>query len=174
MGELSRTEIEHAMQYHHPEKMLAALPTHTEVRDEMIAPFFGIDIGTYQEIKASFGQRARRCARELLRDERFVRSVDRLPFEAGTTVVGLGDSITDDLQSWFEILRHLLAERHPESGICLINAGISGDTSTGLLSRILDVLKGGAGLDPDPHRDERCRLRAQTPDEDARRSKGDR
>lgn len=143
MSELSRAEIEEAVQYHHPEKMLAALPTHPEVRDGMIAPFFGIDAGTYREIKASFADRARRCARELLRDERFARSVDRLPFEAGATVVGLGDSITDDLQSWLEILRYLLAERRPDDEIEVVNAGISGDTSSGLLGRILDVLEEG-------------------------------
>ena len=129
------------MRYHHPEKTLAMLPTRPEVTDEMIAPFFRIDVGTYKEIKASFAERARRCARELLEDARFAGLVDRLPFEPGTTVVGLGDSITDDLLSWFEILRHVLAEGRPESGVQLVNAGISGDTTSKALSRILHVLE---------------------------------
>lgn len=139
--ELSRAEIEEEVRYHHPEKTLAGLPTRPEVRDAMIAPFFRTDTGTYRDIKASFAERARQCARELLRDSRFAALVDRLPFEPRTTVVGLGDSITDDLLSWFEILRHLLDERRPESGIQLVNAGISGDTTSGLLGRILDVLE---------------------------------
>jgi lysophospholipase L1-like esterase len=109
----------------------------------MLAPFFGTDVRTYREIKAAFAERARRCARELLRDEAFARCVDRLPFEASSTVVGLGDSITDDSQSWLEILRHLLAERRPESGLQFVNAGISGDTTSGLLGRLLDVLERG-------------------------------
>ncbi len=129
------------MRYHHPEKTLAMLPTRPEVTDEMIAPFFRIDVGTYKEIKASFAERASRCARELLEDARFAGLVDRLPFESGTTVVGLGDSITDDLLSWFEILRHLLTESRPESGVRLVNAGISGDTTSKALSRILHVLE---------------------------------
>ncbi len=129
------------MRYHHPEKTLAMLPTRPEVTDEMIAPFFRLDVGRYKEIKASFAERARRCARELLEDVRFAGLVDRLPFEPETTVVGLGDSITDDLLSWFEILRHLLAESRPESGVRLVNAGISGDTTSKALSRILHVLE---------------------------------
>ena len=58
MGGLSRAEIEEAVQYHHPEKMLAGLPTRPEVSDGMSAPFFGLDVGTYREIKASFARRA--------------------------------------------------------------------------------------------------------------------
>jgi lysophospholipase L1-like esterase len=142
---LNRAEIEAAVQYHHPERGLAALPTRPEIRDGLLAPFFGTDVDTYREIKATFAERARRCARELLQDARFGALVDRLPFEPGTTVVGLGDSITDDLQSWFEVLRHLLAERRPSEGIRLINAGISGDTTSGLLGRVLEVLEGAPG-----------------------------
>lgn len=141
MGQPTRAEIEESMQYHHPEKALAELPGGQEIGDELLAPFFGTDVETYQEIKDAFVERARRCARELLQDARFAQSVDRLPFESGSTVVGLGDSITDDSQSWLEILRHLLAERRPESEVQVVNAGISGDTSSGLLGRFLDVLE---------------------------------
>lgn len=136
-----RAEIEESMQYHHPEKTLAELPGGQEIGDELLAPFFGTDVSTYREIKEAFAERARECARELLADVRFARLVDRLPFEPGSTAVGLGDSITDDSQSWLEMLRHLLAERRPEDGIELVNAGISGDTTSGLLGRFLDVLE---------------------------------
>jgi acyl-CoA thioesterase I len=141
MAQPPRAEIEASMQYHHPEKALAGLPGGQEIGDEMLASFFGTDVRTYREIKAAFAERARRCARELLQDARFARLVDRLPFEPGSTVVGLGDSITEDSQSWLEILRHLLAERRLEDGIGLVNAGISGDTTSGLLGRILDILE---------------------------------
>jgi lysophospholipase L1-like esterase len=126
------------MRYHHPEKTLATLPGGPEIRDETLAPFFGADVETYQKIRHGFVERARRCARELLEDPRFARLVDALPFEPGSTVLGLGDSITDDYQSWFEILRHLLSERQSDDDVRLINAGISGDTTAGLLGRVLD------------------------------------
>ena len=140
MKGLSRAEIEAAVQYHHPEKLLAKLPAHPETSDELLAPFFGTDAKTYKEIKDVFAERARRCARELLQDARLAELVDGLPFEPGTTVLGLGDSITDDYQSWLEILRHLLVERRPDDEIRIINAGVSGDTTSRLLGRFLDVL----------------------------------
>ena len=142
MEQPPRAELEESMQYHHPEKSLAELPGGQEAGDQMLAPLFGTDVRTYREIKGAFAERARRCARELLEDVRLARFVDRLPFEPGSTVVGLGDSITDDSQSWLEILRHLLAERRPEDEIELVNAGISGDTTSGLLGRFLDILEG--------------------------------
>lgn len=140
---MSREEIEEAVQYHHPEKMLAGLPTRPEIADDMLAPFFGTDARTYGEIKAAFAGRAHRCALELLQDARVRALVDQLPFEPGTTVVGAGDSITDDYHSWLEILRHLLAERRPNHGIEVVNAGISGDTTSRLLGRFLKVLEEG-------------------------------
>jgi acyl-CoA thioesterase-1 len=143
MGQPTWVEIEESMQYHHPEKTLAELPGGQEIGDELLAPFFGTDVRTYRKIKGVFEERARRCARDLLQDTRFTRLVERLPFEPGSTVVGLGDSITDDSQSWLEILRHLLAERRPQDGIRLVNAGISGDTTSGLLGRFLDILEIG-------------------------------
>jgi lysophospholipase L1-like esterase len=133
--------LETEIRYHHPEKTLAMLPTRPEVTDTMIAPFFRTSAGTYTEIKSDFAEQARRSARELLENARFAGLVDRLPFEPGTTVLGLGDSITDDLLSWFEVLRYVLAERCPEDGIRLINAGISGDTTSRLLGRILYALE---------------------------------
>ena len=57
-----RAEVEETMQYNHPEKTLAGLPGGQEIGDEMLAPLFGTDVRTYREIKASFAERARRCA----------------------------------------------------------------------------------------------------------------
>ncbi len=141
-GELRRADLEYAIQFQHPEKILARLPTQPKITDAMIAPFFGLDTGVYAEIRAGFAGRARDAARELLENFDFRERVDRLPFEAGTTVVGLGDSITDDLQSWFEILRHLVEERRPQDNIKFVNAGISGDTTSDIISRFLsDVVQ---------------------------------
>lgn len=53
---------------------------------------------------------------------------------------GFGDSITDDLQSWFEILRHLLDIRRPGNGITLVNAGISGETTSQMIGRFIRVV----------------------------------
>ncbi len=141
--ELRRADLEYVIQFQHPEKVLAGLPTQPEITDAMIAPFFGVDADVYEQIRAGFAVRAREVALELLQNFDFRERVDRLPFEAGTTVVGLGDSITDDLQSWFEILRSLVEERRPQDRIRFVNAGISGDTTSQIISRFLGVVQQG-------------------------------
>jgi lysophospholipase L1-like esterase len=141
---LRPADLEYVIQFQHPEKMLARLPTQPEITDAMIAPFFGVNANVYEEIRAGFAVRAREAALELLENFDFRERVDRLPFEAGTTVVGLGDNITDDLQSWFEILRNLVEERRPRDEIRFVNAGITGDTTPQIISRFLrDVVEQG-------------------------------
>jgi acyl-CoA thioesterase I len=57
----------------------------------------------------------------------------RLPFAPGKLVVGLGDSITSDALSWFELIAAVGARRG--SGARFVNAGISGDTTADLRKR---------------------------------------
>jgi acyl-CoA thioesterase-1 len=52
-------------------------------------------------------------------------------------VFGVGDSFTDDLQSWLEIVRHLLEERRPRDEIRIINAGLSAHTTAMELRRFV-------------------------------------
>lgn len=72
-------------------------------------------------------------------DATFAAYVAALPFAPGDTVVGLGDSITDDLQSWFEILRTAFSMVRPDENVRFVNAGISGDTTSMLISRFYAV-----------------------------------
>ena len=129
-------QLAYLIQFIHPEKTLGALPG---IGDDNIAAAFGLDTASYRRIKDGFAANARRAAQELLADPAFATRVDRLPFAPGSTVVALGDSITDDYQSWAEILRHLLALRRPNDGIKLVNAGVSGHTTSDVLGRFLGV-----------------------------------
>ena len=130
-------ELSYIIQFQHPEKTLAGMPG---MNDALVAMLHNIDLVTYQTIKTHFDDNARNVAMDLLSDPAFAARVDRLPFVAGEIIVGLGDSITDDYQSWLEILRHLLALRRPQDNLTVINAGISGDTTANLISRFLDVV----------------------------------
>lgn len=134
MTELSLDQISYLIQFLHPDKGWPALD------ETAIAPLFGVDVATYRNISVAFAERATHAAAELLADPIFAARVDRLPFQSGATVVGLGDSITDDLQSWLEILRHLLLQRRPQDGINIVNAGISGNTTTHLIDRFMDIV----------------------------------
>ncbi|NQU09456.1 SGNH/GDSL hydrolase family protein [bacterium] len=134
---LTASQLEYVIQFMHPEKYLA---WSAGVDDRVRAAVYGISLKRYRAIRARFAVRVRRAARQLLQDKAFARQVDQLPFARGAVVVGFGDSITDDHQSWLEILRELLAVRRPRDGIRLVNAGVSGDTSAQLISRCLEVV----------------------------------
>jgi acyl-CoA thioesterase-1 len=137
LEELSAQQFRYVLQFQHKEKTLGQIPG---VNDATIAALWGIDPATYRETRDRFAARAARAARDLLADPELAARVDRLPFAPGDTVVGLGDSITDDDQSWLEILRHLLARRGPQDGIAVLNEGVSGDTTSQMISRFLDVV----------------------------------
>ncbi len=136
MEELSPQQLSYVLQFQHKEKLLAQIPG---VNDANIAALWGIDAATYRGVRDRFARRAADAARELLADPAFAVQVDRLPFAQGATVAGLGDSITDDDQSWLEILRCLLDQRRPEDEITVLNEGVSGDTTSQMISRFLDV-----------------------------------
>lgn len=131
------------LQFSHIGKQVAEWPGAQDVAN--LAAIYGVGADEYRRIKATFAANVREAAEALLADNAFAERVARLPFEKGAVVVGLGDSITDDWQSWLEILRHVLMLRRPRDEIRLVNAGISGDTTAQMLARFLGV----AQLDPD-------------------------
>lgn len=134
---MSREGLEKLVQFNHPEKQFGFLPG---LNEEVLAGMYGIDLATYREIKGRFDDNAHRAALELLDDPSFAERVDRLPFGSGATVVGLGDSFTDDLQSWLEILRHLFEERRPQDGVRFANVGVSGYTTAMALRYFVPIV----------------------------------
>jgi acyl-CoA thioesterase I len=131
-------ETVYLVQYIHPEKTFYWIPG--LAKDDVRADLYDLDIATYQAIRAEFAAAARGAAEELLAEESFADNIDRLPFERNAVVAVLGESDTDSLQSWFEILRHLLDLRRPEDGIKLVNSGISALTTTQAFNPFMPVL----------------------------------
>jgi lysophospholipase L1-like esterase len=119
-------ELERLVRYCHPAKLLATtrLPG-LGTLDE--AALYGVPAEHYREIAAAIRREAIEAARALRRDDEVrrlltcVRRADR--------VLALGDSHTDDLASWAEILAAL-------AGVPVVNAGLSGDTTTAALARL--------------------------------------
>jgi lysophospholipase L1-like esterase len=118
----------------HPEKVYPSLDEAT------VAGIMGTPLDRYRQIKAELQAEIQRAAEELLADSDFAARIDRLPFSSGATIVGLGDSITDDWQSWIELLRCLVESRRPQDNIRFVNAGFSGDTTTHLIWRFSPVV----------------------------------
>jgi acyl-CoA thioesterase-1 len=135
--------IESWVRYTHLEKLYGYLPG---IDDALLARLFGLGTEEYRGIRERYDANARAAALELLEEPGFAGRVDRLPFGAGETLVGVGDSITDDLQSWLEILRHLLEERRPRDAISVVNGGLSAHTTAMVLRRFVP---GVVALRPD-------------------------
>ncbi|MBA2783083.1 MAG: hypothetical protein H0T74_09200 [Rubrobacteraceae bacterium] len=129
--------IEKLVQFTHLEKTYGYLPGMSEAT---VAALLGLDEATYREIKACFDKNAREAAQELLEDSSLAGLVDRLPFQSGETVLGVGDSFTDDLQSWLEIVRHLLESRRPRGKIRILNEGVSAQTTAMALRRFVPLV----------------------------------
>lgn len=130
------------VQFVHPEKVYGFLPGLDEA---LLAALYGLDVATYRELTGRFDENVRDVARDLLADPSFARRVHRLPFRPGETVVGIGESVTDDLQSWLEILRRLLDLQRPNDRIRVVNRGIEGSTTTDGLGRFVQLV----GRQPD-------------------------
>ena len=122
--------IEMFVRFTHLDKEYDYLPG---MSAEMMATLLGLDFETYQQLRATFDAGARQAAEELLADEAFAATVDGLGFTADQTVVGVGDSITDDLQGWLEIIRHVLELRGAAPTI--VNLGKASFTSAMALRR---------------------------------------
>ena len=136
MANTLTADQERMLQFFHYEKLLALMPGLSE---GLLATLNGLALDDYRAVREGFTAQARETARELLAAEGFAALVDRLPFAPGAVVAGIGDSITDDLQSWLEILRQLLELRRPDDKVQVINAGISGETTMQLVARFFAV-----------------------------------
>jgi acyl-CoA thioesterase I len=128
-------DLERLVQFCHPEKILAAtrLPGTAALDDARLAELYGAPVARCRALRASFERAARRTARDLLGCAGVRRALAALPLPPGGRLLAVGDSITDDRQSWAEILRWVLAETH---GADTINGGLSGDTTAGTRARL--------------------------------------
>ncbi|MGH8609792.1 MAG: SGNH/GDSL hydrolase family protein [Gammaproteobacteria bacterium] len=138
---LTRGDIERLAQFHHPQLMLSELPYAKALDDVHLSAAFGLDAATYRSILESFAAQARRIALRLT-DQHAVRECISTVFAEEDRIVALGDSITEDSQSWAEILSQVMKLIRPKDGIRVINAGLSGDTTADLISRFVRLAEG--------------------------------
>lgn len=109
--------------------------------EKALADLIGIDQQDFKKARDRFAANAKEAAVELLEDPEIAEWIENLPFEEGDTIVALGDSLTDDLQGWFNIFQHVLEIGLEDRGFTFINSGVSYDTSTDALKRLnRDVL----------------------------------
>ncbi len=131
--------LEYLVQFSNIEKRF---PLYQGINDpEAVADFIGIDADNFKRIRDAFDQQARMAAEEILKDSGMLEMAGNLPFKADDTIAVVGDSTTDDRQSWFHILRNLLELVIPKGKIQYIDASLNDSLSADCLRRLeRDVL----------------------------------
>lgn len=122
-------DVDRLVQYTHLDKSYGYLPG---MRDAQ-ASIFGLAPEDYQAVRERFATAAREGARDLLADPDNAAALDRWAAAGPSTVLVAGDSLTDDLQSWTEILRAALDLRRPGHAVRVVNGGLSAHTSAMIL-----------------------------------------
>lgn len=108
---------------------------------EAEARLFGITLEELQTFRKNFDENARHAALEILKDDDIVDVLDKLPLDGEETIAAFGDSITEDDQGWFSILRHVLEINTENPSFTFINAGVAYNTTAEALRRLdRDVL----------------------------------
>lgn len=120
--------------YLHLKKRYPLLPGRDN--DEAEAILLGISVEELKTYRANFDENAKQAALELLKEEEIVDLITKLPLDGSETFAVLGDSITEDAQGWFEILRHVLTISVPRESFKFVNAGVAYNTTTDALRRI--------------------------------------
>ncbi len=125
------TELERLVRYCHPAKILATtrLPGVAALDEEVVARLYGASAARYVALERDLRRQARAAAEALSGRPAIQAAVGALRFRPGERILAVGDSHTDDLASWAEILGHLLP-------VPVVNAGLSGDTTTAALARL--------------------------------------
>lgn len=131
--------LEYLVQFSNIEKRF---PLFQGVEDpEAVADFIGLDYERFQSIRNHFDQNVRHAAEEVLKDNKISNHLGELPFVANETIAVIGDSITDDRQSWFRIFQEVLNMAIPKANFRFIDASLDGSLSTDALRRFdRDVL----------------------------------
>jgi lysophospholipase L1-like esterase len=127
-GPAGGAQVETWVRYTHLDKSHGYLPGMGQAQPAV----FGLTAQEYAAVRAHFAENAEAAARLLLTDPDLAAKVDRLPFRDGDTVLAVGDSLTDDLQSWAEILRGVLDLRS-RADVRVINRGLSAHTTAMIL-----------------------------------------
>lgn len=131
--------LEYLIQFSNIEKRF---PLYQGVKDpEAVADFIGLDVDQFQKIRESFDKQVAQAAEEVLKDKEIMSRINNLPFKPNETIAVLGDSITDDRQSWFQIFCNVLNLAVPKASFTFIDASLSNSISADALRRIeRDVL----------------------------------
>ncbi|RRS08739.1 SGNH/GDSL hydrolase family protein [Pseudoalteromonas sp. J010] len=137
---MSQDDLEKAkriIRFFHPEKRFSFMSGAND--PAVLAAMFGVPQDTYLAIRNEFELNVNLAARELLNEPDYLKSIQQIPLVDNATIAVIGDSLTDDYQSWFEILQKSFQIARPEANITWVNTALSGDTTMQLFSTLTQI-----------------------------------
>ena len=141
MDALEAERTEFLIRFFHPAKLCAALPGAATLTPADHARLYGLGLEHYREVVTDLRRRRREAVDAIVERIGVERLRDGLPFREGERVLTFGDSITDDLLSWAELLRDLLDRWMAERGVTIVNGGVSGETTAQGVARFLPTIE---------------------------------
>ena len=136
--------LQRQVQFFHPEKKYAFL--RGGFNSASHAAMFGLREQFYTSMKQVFVDRVRISAKTLCEDNNYRDAIKAMPLQPEAKVVVLGDSLTDDSQSWFSIIEQSFALIRPQDDIQFTNLAVSGDTTAQLLGSVIPAAELKADL----------------------------
>jgi len=113
----------------------ARYPLRAATMDAVMGDIVGVSPAAAHELTLELARARDVLAAQLVGDESVLADLEILGARDGLRVVALGDSITVDRLSWFDLLAAALEQVHGDSGPVMLNLAVSGATSADLLER---------------------------------------
>jgi lysophospholipase L1-like esterase len=113
------------VRYCHPARLLATTRLPGTLDETALAALYDVPVAEYRCAVAAIRREAIEGARALREDDSMRRLLESVQVDR---ILAVGDSHTDDLASWAEILSL--------AGLPVVNAGLSGDTTAAALGRL--------------------------------------
>jgi lysophospholipase L1-like esterase len=130
-----RQQLEYMVRFFHPEKKYAFLRGGNSTKAH--AALFGLRESFYNQLKSAFTEQARAAAKLLCQNSEYIEQIKSIRIKPNGLILALGDSLTDDSQSWFEMIKYSFETLRPADKIQFINLAVSGDTSSQMLGSIV-------------------------------------
>jgi acyl-CoA thioesterase-1 len=118
-------ELVRLVRYCHPAKILGTTRLPGTLDESALAALYGVPVDELRWMVAAVRREAIEGARALREDDAIRRLLE---FVTVDRILAVGDSHTDDLASWAEILAL--------AGLPVVNCGLSGDTTAAALTRL--------------------------------------
>jgi lysophospholipase L1-like esterase len=139
-----KQQLQRQVQFFHPQKKYPFL--RGGFSSAAHAALFGLRESFYTAMVDTFTNQVNIAAQALCDDKSYQQAIKSMPLKPKAKIVAVGDSLTDDSQSWFAIIERSFALLRPDDNIEFTNLAVSGDTTSQLLGSVIPAAQMDADL----------------------------